>query len=345
MTARPKVSFVVPTLNRGRYVVRAVDSCLAAATAAVDVEVVVLDSMSDDGSWDLLTERFAGDPRVVLAQNKRGLGPTRSWLDGARLITGTYATFLWSDDYISPAFLDVLLPSLLEGCDLATGDGAVRDIDDDSPLPAVQDVVTMLDGDAFLGRHIGLLPGPSLPVSPAVALFSRALFDRWIAAVEAWCTIPGIRHDIMWRRAIGPDLMLFLAAGARPEQRVAVHRQIVAQFSAHAGSITVSSSSWPLRAGYWLAKWWAVQAAMERPRPTAVAASARLVVQGELLSRMARHGRTKTGVDPALVRAFDDSVAEARRSLFEAVGKRRSVSLIAGSAARLAWRMAARLIR
>ncbi|MEG8053608.1 glycosyltransferase [Sphingomonas aerolata] len=53
MTARPKVSFVVPTLNRGRYVVRAVDSCLAAATAAVDVEVVVLDSMSDDGSWDL----------------------------------------------------------------------------------------------------------------------------------------------------------------------------------------------------------------------------------------------------------------------------------------------------
>ncbi|MEG8028204.1 glycosyltransferase [Sphingomonas aerolata] len=72
MTARPKISFVVPTLNRGRYVVRAVDSCLAAATAAVDVEVVVLDSMSDDGSWDLLTERFAGIPASFSPRTSAG---------------------------------------------------------------------------------------------------------------------------------------------------------------------------------------------------------------------------------------------------------------------------------
>ena len=104
---RPLVSFIVPTINRGRYVVRAVESCLAAYTAeaGVDVEVIVLDSESDDGSWEALRSRFGSDSRVTLAQNRRGLGPTRSWLDGAKLARGDYMTFIWSDDYISPRFL------------------------------------------------------------------------------------------------------------------------------------------------------------------------------------------------------------------------------------------------
>lgn len=340
----PTVSFVIPTLNRGRYVLRAVDSCLATQTPDVAVEVIVLDSMSDDGSWGALTERFSADPRVILAQNKRGLGPTRSWLDGAKLVTGDFVTFLWSDDYVSPAFLDVLLPMMRDGCDLATGDGAVRDIDDDSPLPAGADAMLRLDGDAFLLRHMGLLSGRSLPVSPAVALFTRALFNRWITSVEEWCTRPGVRHDIMWKRAIGPDLMLFLGAGISPDGRVAVSDRVVAQFSSHADSITVSSSAWPLRAGYWLAKWWAIETALARPRPSAQAALARLVVQGLLLRGIARHGKAAAGVDPALIASFGEEVAAARDRLFALHGAVRGRGMLAASASRLAVRMGLRFI-
>lgn len=344
MIDRPRVSFVVPTLNRGHYVVRAVQSCLNAATEHADVEVVVLDSMSDDGSWELLVERFSDNKCVILAQNQRGLGPTRSWLDGAKRVSGQFVTFLWSDDYISPDFLEILLPPLLAGADLAVGDGAVRDIDDDSSLSAGRDRAATIDGDVFMRRHLGLVTGRALPVSPAVALFTRELFDQWVLAVENWCTQPGIRHDIMWRRAIGPDLMLFLAACLGTGRQITISERIVAQFSSHAGSITISSSTWPLRAGYWLAKWWAVQALLVQPRPIAIEALARLIVQGILLVQMARCGRSAAAVDPALIASFETTVQEARQRLFDRVGTIRGVSLLAESSLRLAWRMGSRLL-
>lgn len=348
MTERTQVSFVVPTLNRGRYVVRAVDSCLATSAGHpdVDVEVIVLDSMSDDGSWEELEQRFVHDPRVVLARNARGLGPTHSWLDGARLVTGDLVTFLWSDDYVSPDFLTVLLPALRAGCSMAMGEGVVRDIDNEDGLPAsgaAQGVT--ITGDAFLRRHLGLVPGPALPVSPAVALFTRAVFDRWMHAVETWCTQPGIRHTIMWRRAIGPDLMLFLMsaldeAGGTNGSRVRIEPIVVAQFSSHAQSITISSSTWPLRAGYWLAKRWAVERL--GVQQTAQDGAARLAILGLALARNARHADPGPGITPDLRDSFAAQVAQTRAQLFAAAGPVRGIGALATSAVRLAWRVASR---
>ena len=345
---RTTVSFVIPTLNRGRYVVRAVNSCLSAAAAVqkdgVDVQVIVLDSMSDDGSWELLTQSFQNDMRVVLARNARGLGPTRSWLDGAQLVTGEFATFLWSDDYISPDFLTLLLPSLRNGADMAMGNGVVRDIDDDMPLPVPMGAFEAMTGDGFLRRHLGLSNGWALPVSPAVALFTRAVFDRWIAAVEAWCGEPGVRQSLLWKRAIGPDLMLFMAAGLGPANQIAVADNAVAQFSSHAQSITVSSSTLPLRVGYWLAKWWAMQQAARDRAPVAVPGLARLIVQGRILTAMMRRPSGKAAIAPDLSASFRNELRDARSLLFELTGTMTGKMIIGRSALALAWRLGRRAV-
>ena len=107
-----KTSFLIPTLNRNGLVQRAVRSCLVALDhARADGEVIVLDSESDDGSWEGLKQEFGEEPRVVLRQNRSGLGPTKSWLDCAEGLTGDAVTFVWSDDYIAPDFLLHLLES------------------------------------------------------------------------------------------------------------------------------------------------------------------------------------------------------------------------------------------
>ncbi|MBV1689342.1 glycosyltransferase [Novosphingobium sp. G106] len=342
MTARLKVSFIVPTLNRGRYVIRAVDSCINQTAADVDIEVIVLDSMSDDGSWELLTTRFSKDGRVILAQNQRGLGPTRSWLDGARLVTGEFVTFIWSDDYISPLFLEVLLPPLLKGHGASIGKGAIRNIDDERALPVSGHVTSAFNGDKLFEHYLGLVSGSQLPVSPAAALFARGVFDRWIAAVESWCTHPGVRNDLMWQRAIGPDLMLFLAAGEEAEQKVSVHENVVAQFSSHSNSITISSSTWLLRAGYWLANWWAIQRATEQRRPVALSAIARLTLLGVLFGQLARY---TAGMNPSLLRSFDEQVSDARQCLFSKVGACHGSILLFRSATQLLWRVILSLFR
>jgi cellulose synthase/poly-beta-1,6-N-acetylglucosamine synthase-like glycosyltransferase len=72
------VYFVVPPLNRGKYVLRAVHSCLKNDDENVSIEVVVIDS-SNDGSFEELQQEFSADNRVKLLQNPSGSGPIKSW--------------------------------------------------------------------------------------------------------------------------------------------------------------------------------------------------------------------------------------------------------------------------
>lgn len=258
---RPLVSFVVPTLNRGRYVVRAVDSCLNADTesAGVDVEVIVLDSESDDGSWEALQQRFASDDRVTLAQNRRGLGPTKSWIDGARLARGDFVTFLWSDDFISPQFLTVLVPGLQSGAAVSVGRGLVRDLDDETQLPLSPSVSgAFVPAGDFLDGYFrrSRLEDEIRPVSPACCLFSREAFLVWINIAEAWCRETPLRRNLLWRRAIGPDLMLFFVAIGLTKGGVLVSPVVTAQFSHHPDSFSVAASFWSYETGYWLARVW-----------------------------------------------------------------------------------------
>ncbi|WJY18854.1 glycosyltransferase family 2 protein [Alteriqipengyuania flavescens] len=252
-----KTTFLIPTLNRNGLVQRAVRSCLVALDhARADGEVIVLDSESDDGSWEGLQQEFGEEPRVVLRQNRRGLGPTKSWLDCAEGLTGDAVTFVWSDDYIAPDFLPQLLPPLERGAPVAIGHGAVRPAESEEPFEPDGRVSTMPARQIAAHYCTKSQPdGIHLPVSPTAALFRRDAFDAWFAEVEAISTADSLRAHFMWRRAIGPDLLLFLIAlGRSPSVQVPFVHQPVAQFSAHNDSITVSTSSWHLTMGYWLAR-------------------------------------------------------------------------------------------
>jgi len=272
----PLVSFIVPTLNRGKYVVRAVQSCLDADAkgAGVDVEVVVLDSESDDGSWEALNERYGHDPRVTLAQNRRGLGPTKSWLDGAELARGDFLTFIWSDDFISPRFLTALVPALRGGAALSVGRGLIRDIDDESPLPVVAGEEEV-ERDRFLTGYFrrGYDDGVFRPVSPACSLFSREAFDSWRNVATAWCRETPLREELHWRRAIGPDLLLFLIAIRMTPAGVPLSREVVAQFSHHEDSFSVAASRLAYETGYWLARQWYLSVALPEQASKTTAAS------------------------------------------------------------------------
>lgn len=251
------VSFLVPTLNRGTYVLRTVERCLAAGrSAAVAVEVIVLDSQSDDGSWEALEQRFGQVPEVKLLQNRRGLGPTKSWLDAAEHASGTYVTYIWSDDYVSDGFVSACLKGLNATDELVIGKAVIRHVDDESALPH-SDHVGRVPASDLIAAYFGIAhPELDVPVSPASSLFSRAAFADWRQAVSKYCLSSELREKLLWKRAIGPDLMLFLTALGR--QRGAAPRLdgVVAQFSEHEGSITISSPQWMMEAGYWLARAW-----------------------------------------------------------------------------------------
>jgi len=251
-----KVTFLVPTLNRASTIVRAVESCLAAMDRAGWTGIVsVLDSESDDGSWQSLQERFGGEARVLLRQNGSGSGPTQSWLDAAQGTLNDIVTFVWSDDYISPNFLALLGPEVRDGAAVAIGVGAPRPINCTAILKSSNDHIR-ISAEQMLDRYcVGSpLTEWGSPVSPICALFRGDVFRVWAQEVKRLSTITSLRNEIMWRRAIGPDLLLFLIALSRqPNDRVYMSKAEVAHLSIHPSSITISSSTWILSLGYWLA--------------------------------------------------------------------------------------------
>lgn len=102
------VSVIVPTLNRRSYLEEAVESALAQSHA--DLECVVVDGGSTDGTQEYL--RSIDDERlhVIARDSPRGLSNARNAaLDAA---TGEYVVFLDDDDRLFENAIEVLLETI-----------------------------------------------------------------------------------------------------------------------------------------------------------------------------------------------------------------------------------------
>lgn len=91
----PKISICLPCLNTRPFLKERIDSIYAQTFE--DWEVIVVDSYSDDGSWEYMQERFKGDDRVKLYQAPRD-GIYQNWNRCIEYSSGEYIYFATSDD-------------------------------------------------------------------------------------------------------------------------------------------------------------------------------------------------------------------------------------------------------
>jgi len=105
--ANPSCSVIIPTFNRERYVVEAVQSALAQSYAPV--EVIVVDDGSTDGTEGAL-EAFASRIRYI-RQESSGISAARN--RGIQEACGEFVAFLDSDDvYLSEKLARSIEPLL-----------------------------------------------------------------------------------------------------------------------------------------------------------------------------------------------------------------------------------------
>ena len=115
----PKLSVVVPFYNVEPYF----EACLESIARQTlrDIEVVLVDDGSLDGSAVIAKAYAEGDPRFRLVQQEnQGLGPARN--TGTAHATGEYLTFADSDDIVARPAYELLVGSLDgTGSDIAAG--------------------------------------------------------------------------------------------------------------------------------------------------------------------------------------------------------------------------------
>ena len=113
------ISVIVPVFNVAGYLRQCVDSILSQDYG--NLEVILIDDGSTDGSGEICDRYAALDSRVRAIHQKNG-GAAAAKNAGLRLATGEYLAFADSDDYLEPDAYGFLMKALLEtGADAVQG--------------------------------------------------------------------------------------------------------------------------------------------------------------------------------------------------------------------------------
>lgn len=105
----PSVTVVIPVFNVRPYLEQCVESVLTQSYD--DVEIVLVDDGSTDGSGDLC-DVLAGRHHGVRAVHQANAGLSAARNTGIDAATGSLVTFLDSDDWWDPSFLEALVGAL-----------------------------------------------------------------------------------------------------------------------------------------------------------------------------------------------------------------------------------------
>jgi len=101
--SKPKVSVILPTFNRAKYLDRAISSVLS--QSFYDFELIIVDDASTDNTEEIV-ELFR-DERIIYVKNPRNLGGAAARNVGIRIAKGEFIAFQDSDDLWHPDKLEI----------------------------------------------------------------------------------------------------------------------------------------------------------------------------------------------------------------------------------------------
>ena len=108
----PKVSVIVPVYNVEKYLEKSLNS-LIKQTISEDIEIIVVNDGSTDGSHDIIKEYEEKYSNVIyLKKENGGLSDARNY--GLKRATGDYIAFLDSDDFVDETLYEKLYNKAIE---------------------------------------------------------------------------------------------------------------------------------------------------------------------------------------------------------------------------------------
>lgn len=122
----PKVSIVMTAYGVAPWIKQAVDSVLA--STETDIELIVVDDASDDGTAEILAE--FSDPRMRVIRNAENVGAGVSRQVGIGAARGVFVMLIDGDDYIAEDFIEALVKRQEES-GAAMVSGGITFVDDE----------------------------------------------------------------------------------------------------------------------------------------------------------------------------------------------------------------------
>lgn len=156
-SSTPKVTIGLPTFNRRSYLAAALDS--ARAQTYSNLEIIVSDNASNDGTWDYL--QSIDDPRLVLRRNATNIGGVANLNACLGTAAGELFLLLSDDDLLDPEAIEELSLPFREGeagsvgvvwCPCTVIDANGKAMWDTEGGPAMESSVSLIEG-LWLGHR------------------------------------------------------------------------------------------------------------------------------------------------------------------------------------------------
>lgn len=111
----PSVSVILPVYNILPWLARMLDA-MCAQTLRDEMEVLLIDDGSTDGSGELCDQYARKYPRLFRCEHQKNAGVSAARNRGLELARGEYIGFVDGDDWCEPDMFEVLRNNLLENC-------------------------------------------------------------------------------------------------------------------------------------------------------------------------------------------------------------------------------------
>ena len=106
------VSIIMPVYNGMKTIQKALDSLYA--QTFTDLEIVIVDDQSTDGTYEFLQSQAAQNPRIKLVRTPKNLGHGGAGRLALENVTGDWVTILDADDWCEPNRMEALLKAATE---------------------------------------------------------------------------------------------------------------------------------------------------------------------------------------------------------------------------------------
>jgi glycosyltransferase involved in cell wall biosynthesis len=235
----PKVSILIPVYNRKDYIAECIQSAINQTFQ--DIEIIVVDNASDDGTWEICKKFEAKDRRIRIFRNESNIGPVRNWIRCVQESQGVYSKLLFSDDCLEIDCLKTMVPKLDDDdVSLVYCSAYIGEFKNNSIIAYTKANSLKISSAEFLNY---ILSGDA-PLSPGAILIRTEDLLK-----NLHTTFPTSTLRYYETNGAGPDVMLMLMTSLKYKFVANVNVPLVF-FRAHKNSITINNCNNSVHDGY-----------------------------------------------------------------------------------------------
>lgn len=242
-----KITFILPTKSRIHKIKKFYEINQRKLKKLTHCYLIIT---SNTKETNILRKYFKKKRSVkVIKQNKSGF--MNACFESIKYVKTKYCTFLYDDDLLSPYY--EIVSQKLYTSEISMGYGIINKKNSNNTfLPAK---IKKISSEKILSCYYGeyLRDVKFMPVSPICLIFPTKFLIEWKNKILNFCRNHSLRTEMLLKKNIGPDLMLYL-------HQIVNHKKInfsyphIVEFKMHKKSMSYILGKNKLRVGYWLAK-------------------------------------------------------------------------------------------